>query len=97
MEVEEQYEIKNGLFGLKRNLIIKLAGIQKNEDNLKNIIGLCEETSKYKEHFLFNVYRFFPPILSLRYGHPEHNNNEYEIVGNKKLVSKEFMNQFIID
>jgi hypothetical protein len=29
MEVEEQYEVKNGLLGLKRDLIIKLAGIQK--------------------------------------------------------------------
>jgi hypothetical protein len=96
MEVE-QYEVKNGLLGLKRNLIIKLAGKQKNEDNLKNIIELCEETSKYEEYFLFNVYKFFPPILSLRYVHPERNDNEYEVVGNKTLVCKEFMNQFIID
>jgi hypothetical protein len=73
-------------------LIIKLAGIQKNEDNLRNIISLCDDTSKYKEHFLFNVYRFFPPILSLRYGHPERNDNEYEVVRNKTLVSKDFMN-----
>jgi hypothetical protein len=97
MEVEEQCEVENGLLGLKRDLIIKLAGTQKNEDNLRNLIGLCKETSKYKEHFLFNIYRFFPPILSLRYGHPERNDNEYEIEGNKTLVSKEFMNQFIID
>jgi hypothetical protein len=97
MEVEEKYEVENGLLGLKRDLIIKLAGTQKNEDNLRNIICLCKETSKYKKHFLFNIYRFFPPILSLRYGHPERNGNEYEIVGNKILVSKEFMNQFIID
>jgi hypothetical protein len=26
MEVEEQYEVKNGLLGLKRDLIIKLTG-----------------------------------------------------------------------
>jgi hypothetical protein len=78
-------------------LIIKFADIQKNEDNLKNIIGLCKETSKYKEHFLFNEYRYFPLILNLRYGHPKHNDNEYEVVGNKTLVSKEFMNQFTID
>jgi hypothetical protein len=97
MELEEQYEVENGLLGLKRDLIIKLAGIQKNEDSLRNIIGLCKEISKYKEHFLFNIYRFFPQILSLKYGHPEHNDNEYKIVGNKTLVSKEFMNQFIID
>jgi hypothetical protein len=98
MEEEEQYEVKNGLLGLKRDLIIKLAGIQKkNEDNLRNLIGLCEEASKYKENFLFNVYMHFPPILSLRYGHPEHNDNEFEVVGNKTLVFKEFMNQFIID
>jgi hypothetical protein len=29
IEVDEQYEVKNGLFGLKRDLIIKLGNIQK--------------------------------------------------------------------
>jgi hypothetical protein len=29
MEVEEQYEVKNGVLGLKRDLIIKLGNIQK--------------------------------------------------------------------
>jgi hypothetical protein len=41
------------------------------------------ETSKFKEHFLFNVYRYFSLIFSLRYSHLEHNDNDYEIIGNK--------------
>jgi hypothetical protein len=82
MEVEEQFEVKNVLLESKQDLIMKLVNRQKNEDNLKSIIGLCNETSKYKENFLFNIYRFFPPILSLRYGHPECNDNEYKEIGN---------------
>jgi hypothetical protein len=78
-------------------LIKDLIRIQKNEDNLKNIISLCEETSKYKKHFLFNVYRFISQILSIKYCHPEHNDNEYEVIGNNALKSKNFMNEFIID
>jgi hypothetical protein len=43
------------------------------------------------------VYRYFPPIFSIRYGRPETNRDDYIITGNKLLKRKEFMNQFILD
>jgi hypothetical protein len=55
MTLENKYEIDNGLLGLKHDLFIKLAAKEKHENILKNMFGLCEETSKWKDHFLLNV------------------------------------------
>jgi hypothetical protein len=85
MTLENKYEVSNGLLGLKCDLFIKLAAKQKDEDNLKNLFGLCEETSKWKDHFLFNVYRYFPPILSIRYEQPETNGEDYIVSGSPRI------------
>jgi hypothetical protein len=87
----------NELLGLKRDLFIKLAAKQKDEDNLKNLFALCDETSKWKDHFLFNMYMYFPPILSVIYGEPEINEEDYIVTGNKLLKTKGFLNEFILD
>jgi hypothetical protein len=47
--------------------------------------------------FLVHVYRYFPPILNIRYGQPEKNGDDYIVTGNKILKTKGFMNQFILD
>jgi hypothetical protein len=67
MTLENEYEVANGLLGLKGELFIKLVAKEKDEDNVKDFFSLCKKTSKWKDNFLFNVYRYFSPILSIRY------------------------------
>jgi hypothetical protein len=95
--LENKYEVVNGLLGLKHDLFIKSTTKERDEDNLKNLFDLCEETGKWKNHFLFNIYRFFPPILCIRFGQPEMNGEDYIVTGNKLLKTKGFLNQFILD
>jgi hypothetical protein len=49
MKVEEEYEVKNGLLGLKRDLILKLTVLMNREDDLKNLFGMCYKMSIIKD------------------------------------------------
>jgi hypothetical protein len=97
MTLKNKYELANRVLGLKHDLFIKLAAKERDEDNLKKFFGLCEETSKWKDNFLFNAYRYFSLILSIRYGEPEVDGEDYVVIGNKLLRTKGFMNKFMLD
>jgi hypothetical protein len=55
------------------------------EDDSKNLFGMCDEMSiiKYPQFLKFN-------------GHSQHDDDDYEIVGNQIFIFKEFVVQFII-
>jgi hypothetical protein len=97
IKVPEKHEVENGLVGTKRDVILKLTSQMKGEDELKNLFGIGKEMSVFKDSKLFKMMRYFPPILEIKHGQSVHDDDEYEIRGNRELVSKEFMTQFIID
>jgi hypothetical protein len=67
------------------------------EDKLKNLFSIGKEMSVIKNTSLFKRLRYFPPILEIKHGQPQHDDEDYEIRGNRVFVSKEFMTDFIID
>jgi hypothetical protein len=68
IQVDEEYEVKNGLLGLKRDIILRLTGPMKREDDLKNLFGMYHEISIIKDSQFFKMLRYFPPILELKHG-----------------------------
>jgi hypothetical protein len=97
IKVDEEYNVKNGLIGLKRDIILKLTTPMNEEDNLKNLFSIGKEMNTFKNTSLFKRLRYFPPILQIKYGLPVHDDNDYEIGGIRVFVSKEFMTDCIID
>jgi hypothetical protein len=57
--------VKNGLLGLKGDIIFKLTEPINREDDLKNF-DMCHEMSIIKDMQLFKLLRFFLPILELK-------------------------------
>jgi hypothetical protein len=97
IKVDEEYEVKNGLLGLKRDIILKLTTPMNEEDDLRNLFSISKEMNTFKNTSLFKRLRYFPPIVRIKYGQPERNDDEYEIRGNRVFVSKEYMTDCIID
>jgi hypothetical protein len=49
-----QYEIKNGLLGAKRDVLLKnIRNPRLTDDDLQNIMGMSPRTVKYTDHYLF--------------------------------------------
>jgi hypothetical protein len=86
IKVDKEYELKNGLFGLMRDIILKLSAPMNREDDLKKFFGMCDETRTIKNTWLFKFLRYFPPILQLKNVPPQPDDNEYEIVGNRIFI-----------
>jgi hypothetical protein len=96
IKVDDEYELKNGLLGLKRDIIIKLKTPMNKEDKLKKLFCIYYEMSVIKSTPLFKRLRYFPPILEINHGQLQQD-CDYEIRGNREFVSKEFMTHFIIN
>jgi hypothetical protein len=97
IKVDEEYNVKNGLIGLKRDIILKLTTTMNEEDKLKNLFSIGKEMNKFKNTSLFKRLRYFPSILEIKHGQPARDDNDYEIRGNRVFVSKEFMTDCIIN
>jgi hypothetical protein len=97
IEVEDNYEVENGLIGLKRDIILKLTTPMNEEDKLKNLFSICKEMNTFKNTSPFKRLRYFPPILQIKHGQPQHDDEDYEIRGNRVFLWKEFITQFITD
>jgi hypothetical protein len=97
IRVNEEFEVENGLLGLKQNAILKLTTPMNGEDELKNLFGIGKEMSVIKGSKLFKMLRYFPPILEIKNGQPVRDDDDYEIRGNREFIWKEFIMQFIID
>jgi hypothetical protein len=97
IEVDEEYEVENGLIRLKRDIILKLTTPMNEEDNLKNLFSIGKEINIFRNTSLFKRLRYFPPILQIKYRQPARDDDDYEIRGNRVFVSKEFMTDCIID
>jgi hypothetical protein len=61
------------------------------------LFGIGKEMSVIKDTPLFKRLRYFPPILQIKHGKPQHYDIDYGIIGNRLFVSKDFMTQFIIN
>jgi hypothetical protein len=97
IKVDDEYEVKNGLFGLNRDIILKLTRPVNEEDKLRNLFCIGKEMNVIKDTPLFKRLRYFPPILQIKHEKPQQDYNDYEIRGNRVFVLKEFMLQFTID
>jgi hypothetical protein len=97
IEVEVKCEVENGLLGWNGDIIFKLTTPMNEEDKLKNLFSIGKEMNTFKNTSLFKRLRYFPPILQIKHRQPQHDDDDYEIRGNREFVSKEFMTQFIID
>jgi hypothetical protein len=84
IEVDEEYEIENGLLGLKGDIILKLTTPMNEEDKLKNLFSIGNEMNTFKNTTLFKRLKYFPPILQIKYkyGQPVRDKEDYEIRGN---------------
>jgi hypothetical protein len=71
IKVNDEYEVKNGFMGLKRDKILKLTTIMNEEEKLKNLFCIGEEMRVIKDTPLFKRLRYFPPILQIK--HDSHN------------------------
>jgi hypothetical protein len=69
IKVDEEYEVKNGLLILKRDIILKLTTAM-NEDEMKNLFGIFHEMSTIKDIPLLKALRYFPPVLQIKHGQP---------------------------
>jgi hypothetical protein len=82
IKVPEKFEVKNGLLGMKRDVILKLTTPMKGEDELKKLFGIGKEISVFKDSKLFKMMRYFPPTLEIKNGQPVNEDDDYEIRGN---------------
>jgi hypothetical protein len=82
IEVEDKYEVENGLLGLKRDIILKLITPMNEEDKLKNLFAISKEMSIFKDTSVFKRLRYFPPILQIKHGQAVRDDDDYEIRGN---------------
>jgi hypothetical protein len=64
---------------------------------MKNLYDIGKEMSVIKDTTFFKRLRYFPPILEIKHGQPVRDDENYEIIGNRTFVSKEFMTYCIID
>lgn len=54
LDVDDAYEVKNGMSGMMRDVIIHLCGLMNSElDKVKTIIGMCDEHTKWVKHTFF--------------------------------------------
>jgi hypothetical protein len=93
----------NGILGAKRDINLKLITRLKNEKDMKRFAGICKEHSKWKNHFLFKIFRNSSPKFSQPFdiNHPQNNdlvhlnNNKYSFrtVCPTLLTLNEEMNQ----
>jgi hydrogenase maturation factor len=97
IKVDEEYEVTNGLLGVKRDIILKLTTSMNGEYELQNLFNIGKEMSVIKDSKLFKMLRYFPPTLEIKNGQMECDDYYYEIRGNREFVSKELMMLFIID
>jgi hypothetical protein len=99
IKVDEEYELKNGLLGLKRDIIIKLITPIIGEYEMKKLFSICKEMYAIKDTSLFKRLRYFPPSYQIIHGQPKpiRDDEDYEIKCSRLFVPKEFITQFIID
>jgi hypothetical protein len=97
IKVDDQYEVKNGLLELKRDIILKLTTPMNEEGELKNLFSISKKISTIKTTQVFKRLRYFPPILQIKHGQPVRDDEDYEIRGNRVFVSKEFMIDCVIN
>jgi hypothetical protein len=57
IEDDEESEVKNGLIGLKRDIILKLTTPMNEEDKLKNLFSIGKEMNTFKNTSLFKRLR----------------------------------------
>jgi hypothetical protein len=59
IKVDEEYEVKNELIGLKRDIILKLTTPMNEEDKLRNLFSISKEMNTFKNTSLFKRLRYF--------------------------------------
>jgi hypothetical protein len=91
IKVDEEYEMKNELVGVKLDVILKLTTSIIGEHEMKKLFFIGKEMSVFKDTKLSKMLRYFPPILQIKHGHPQQDYEDYEIRGNQTFVSKDFM------
>jgi hypothetical protein len=79
IKVDDEYVMKNGLFGLKGDIILKLKTSINREYELKNLYDIGKEMCVIKNTSLFKRLRYFPPILQIKHGKPARDDDDYEI------------------
>jgi hypothetical protein len=82
IKVDDEYEVENGLLGMKRNIILKLTTPIIGEYEIKNLYNICKEMCVViKNSPLFKRLRYFLPILQIKHGQPQEDYDYYEIRG----------------
>jgi hypothetical protein len=51
------YEIKNGLLGLKRDILLKLASSEQRDESLRALFGIDQKMFEWRKHYLFTLGR----------------------------------------
>jgi hypothetical protein len=51
--IDNEYEVENGLLGLKRDIILKLTTPMNEDYKLKNLFSIGKEMNTFKKHITF--------------------------------------------
>jgi hypothetical protein len=86
IKVDEEYNVKNGLIGLKRDIILKLRTPIIREFEMQNLFYIGKEMSEIKNSPLLKRLRFFPPILEIKHGQLQQDYDDFELSGNREFV-----------
>jgi hypothetical protein len=78
----------NGLLGLGRDIILKLTTPMNGEYELQNLFNIGKEMTEIKDTKLFKMLRYFPPILEIKHGQLQQDDDDYEIIGNRTFILK---------
>jgi hypothetical protein len=80
----DEYNAKNGLFGMKRDINLRLMKVVKKPEDKRSLVGMGTQYYDWKKHYLFDKFNHLPPIIQLKC----FDDGEY-IVDNGVFKSKE--------